>query len=161
VVSALVVLVMVLNSIDVGLFIVRSRTLQVLLGFEDKETYIAHNLGWYQPAMQALRELPDEYKVLMLLEPRSFHCRPRCEPDESLDRWRDDWSIHGNTQEILTDWRAQGFTHVLFLKAGAQVIREYGHLHYTPAELQALERLLDGLETVENFADVYILYDLR
>jgi hypothetical protein len=161
IVSALVVLVMVLNSIDVGLFIVRSRTLQALLGFEDKETYIAHTMGWYQPVMKTLRELPEEYNVLMLFEPRGFYCRPRCDPDEIFDRWRSDWSIHGNTQEILTKWRAQGFTHLLFLKAGAQVIREYGHLHYTPAELQALERLLDGLEAVKNFADVYILYDLR
>ncbi|HSV86967.1 MAG TPA: glycosyltransferase family 39 protein [Levilinea sp.] len=161
IVSALVVLVMVLNTIDAGLFVMRSRTPQVLLGLEDSDAYIAHNLGWYQPVMKALLELPQEYMVLMLLEPRSFHCRPRCEPDEIFDRWRYEWSKHANTEDILTGWRAEGYTHLLFHQAGAQAVQESGQLYYTSDEWQALDQLIGGIKEVKNFNDVYILYDIR
>jgi hypothetical protein len=161
IVSALVVFVLVLNTIDVGLFVLRSRTPQVLLGIESQDSYLAHNLGWYQPIMKALLDLPEENKVLMLFEPRGFYCLPRCDPDETLDLWLYEWQMHSDVAEILNGWRAEGFTHFLYYKAGAEQVYEYGQSHYTEEAWQTLDLLIQDLEQLQNFDNVYILYDIR
>jgi hypothetical protein len=159
--SALVLLVLLLNTIDVGFFALRQHAPQAVLGIESDETYLAHNLGWYQPAMKALVELPEGDRVLLLLEPRSFYCRPRCEPDETLDRWKRDWLYIKDPTEILQSWRSEGFTHVLFYQLGANFMRETSNPHYSVEEWLALDRFLAGFKQIANFGNAYLLYDIQ
>jgi hypothetical protein len=159
--SALVLLVLSLNTIDVGLFTLRQHAPQAVLGIESDETYLAHNLGWYQPAMEALVELPQTNRVLLLLEPRGFYCQPHCEPDETLDRWKRDWLYITDPAEILQSWREEGFTHVLYYQTGANYLNESGDLHFIEEEWKALSLFLADLEQIGNFGNAYLLYDIR
>jgi hypothetical protein len=131
------------------------------LGIESSESYLIQNLGWYQPAMAALLELPDEDRVLLMLEPRGLYCQPRCEPDETMDRWKRDWLYIKEPDEILRSWQDEGFSYVLFYQGGANFMRETGDLHHTEEEWQALDSFLAGLKQIQNFGDAYLLFDIR
>jgi hypothetical protein len=159
--SALVLLVLGLNMIDVGLFTLRARAPQVVLGIESSQAYLEHNLGWHYPAMQALVDLPEGDQAMLLLEPRSLYCQPRCEPDETMDRWKRDWLSAAPPAEILQSWRSEGFTHVLFYQAGANFMRETGDSHHSVEEWLALDQFLTGLKQTANFGDAYLLYDIQ
>ncbi len=164
VVGVLVVVVLGLNSLEVGLHAIQMGTVPTVLGFRDAETFLVDNLGWYGPAMDALRELPESSRVLMLWEPRSLYCAPLCEPDEIIDRWLreryENYSAGARTPvEILENWRNAGYTHLLYYKLGADFIR-LEDASYALDDWLALDALLNQLGTGENFGDTYILYTL-
>jgi hypothetical protein len=159
--AAMVLFVALLNTIEAGLFVIRQRVPQAVLGIESNDAYVAHNLGWYQVAMQSLLDLPEEKQVLMLLEPRAYYCQPRCKPDETLDRWQRDWRMIASQDEILTAWLEDGFTHVLFYRAGAEFLQFNNLLHYTEQEWTALDSLLSGLKLVQDFEQSYVLYEIK
>jgi hypothetical protein len=159
--AAMVLFVAILNTIEVGLFAIRQRVPQAVLGIESSDAYVAHNLGWYQVAMQSLLDLPEETQVLMLLEPRAYYCQPRCKPDETLDRWQRDWRIIASLDQIHSSWLEEGFTHVLFYRAGADFLRSNDLLHYTEQEWAALDSLLGNLQLVEDFDQAYSLYEIK
>ncbi|MEW5869525.1 MAG: glycosyltransferase family 39 protein [Chloroflexota bacterium] len=162
--GGLVLLALWLNVLDVGIDTLRLGSLQVVLGLHSSEKYLTDNLGWYAPAMQALKTLDPEARVLMLWEARSLYCWPHCVPDEALDRWLRELHDHGeniprSTGAILDGWRQAGFTHLLYYRAGAEFVRgEAGP--YLPADWQALDDLLATLPVVQNFGEAYSLYAL-
>ena len=110
--------------------------------------------------MDAVNGLPAGSKTLLLYETRSLYCRPDCFPDEILDRWKREWSIHHDEQAILDSWKAQGFSHILFYRLGAQFNRESGDPHNTAEEWQALDRFLAKLPEPVSLEGVYELYRL-
>jgi hypothetical protein len=161
----LVVMVLGFNTLQVGLDTIGRGTLEAIFGLHPPQTYLADNLGWFEPAMSSIRELPEESRVLMLWESRSLYCLPLCEPDEIIDRWlREryiDWAMKPKTpSEILQSWRMNGYTHLLFHKLGADFIRQNDRKNYNHEDWLALEMTLDLLKPVESFGDAYILYRL-
>ncbi len=88
VVGCLVLLVLGLNTFETGMQTVRQGVLRTALGVSTPDWYLGENLGWFGPAMQAVDQLPEGARVLMLWEARSFYCLPKCEPDEIIDRWQ-------------------------------------------------------------------------
>jgi len=161
-VSVLVVLVLFLNVLELGTEALRRGAPQVVLGQKTAEAYLADNLGWYGPAMQALRDLPAGSKTLLLWEPRSLNCLPKCEPDEVLDRWLVARYPQGNVSpqtpaQILQAWRLAGYTHLLYYRLGADFVRK-DNTHYQAADWQALDDLLGTLHEVKDFGRVYTLY---
>ncbi len=161
IVSALVILVLGLNLVEVGTSVSRQGALPVLLGIKDQESYLADNLGWFQPAMQAIRQLPAGDRTLLLFESRSLYCMPRCAPDEILDRWKRDRAALGDAEAIRQSWLKEGFTHVLFYRMGADFLVEANDPHHTPADLNALKSFLDTLPAPVDFGGVYQLYSLQ
>ncbi len=161
IVSALVVLVLGLNLVEVGVDVARQGALQVVLGLKDQESYLADNLGWYQPAMQAIRQLPDGDRTLLLFEARSLYCMPRCAPDEILDHWKRDRAALQDAGLIRQSWLNQGFTHVLFYRTGADFLVEANDPHHTLADLDALKAFLNTLPAPVDFGGVYQLYSLK
>jgi hypothetical protein len=97
---------------------------------------------------------------LMLWEPRSLYCAPRCQPDEVLDRWRSDFNEYHQSEAILSVWRQEGFTHLLVHQAGEEFIR-HDDDRYSPAEWQTLDELLDMLTPAANYGEAYTLYRLN
>ncbi len=128
-----------------------------LLGLQSQQQYLAHNLGDYAEAMQALRELPPGSRVLMLWETRSLYCLPVCDPDEVIDRWYTDRRLYQTPEQILAAWQEQGYTHLLLFQTGADFVR----LHHTgelpESDWQALDALLASLPTARQWED-YTLY---
>jgi len=161
IVSALVVLVLGLNLVEIGVDVARQGALAVVLGITDQESYLGDNLGWYQPAMQALRQLPAGDRTLLLFEPRSLYCMPRCAPDEILDHWKRDRATLQDAQLIRQSWLDQGFTHVLFYRTGADFLVDANDPHHTRADLDALKAFLNTLPAPVDFGGVYQLYSLK
>ena len=96
----------------------------------------------------------------MLWETRCFACIPLCEPDEVIDRWRVDLHTYGNPGALLEAWRMEGYTHLLYNKLGADFIREEVTT-YSPDEWRALDIMLSQVPLLEDFSDIYQLYDLE
>jgi hypothetical protein len=159
--SALVLLVLGLNLVEVGSDALVRKAPQAALGQEAQVDYLTGNLGWYYPAVQAVNGLPEGSKVLLLYENRSYHCRPICFPDEILDRWRRDRIEYDSAAGVLDAWRDEGFTHVLISRAGAAFLRESGDVHSTGDDWRALDDLYHLLGAGVDFGGVYSLHDLR
>jgi hypothetical protein len=128
-----------------------------LTGSQTRTTYLENNLGWYMRAMDAIRALPDDSKVLTLWEPRGFYCAQSCLEDATIDRWYLAMRSGKTAEEILAGWRAQGITHVLLFDTGAEFERA-GRSEYSPSDWEALERLQALLPVVETFGGGYTLY---
>ncbi len=158
-VGSLVVLILGLNTINLGLDVLSKGAAQTVVGIKSSQQYLDDNLGWYSPAVRSIQELPGEGDVLMLWEPRSLYCAPRCQPDEVLDRWRGDLHKHGQPESILNEWREMGYTHLLVHHAGADFVRQED-TRYSPAEWQALDALLERLPPMADFGEAYSLYRL-
>ncbi len=158
---ALVLLVVSLNTIEVGRLVIRQGVFQYLSGTRSEEDYIADNLGWYQLAMQAVRELPEGKQTLMLFEGRSLYCYPRCAPDEILDRWKRELHEFKSAQAIRMHWKELGFTHILYYRSGAEFLVEAGDPHHTADDLAELQAFLKTLPAPIDFGAVYQLYSLE
>ena len=161
----LVGFVLVLNVVELGLSTVRQGAFQVLFGLRTSASFLEDNLGWYAPAMQAVRNLPDGSRVLMLWEARSLDCLPVCEPDEVLDRWL--WERNGqvenppqSVENIRQAWVEAGYTHVLYYRLGADFLRQ-NSIKYQTEDWQALDELLSELPVAQSFSDAYTLYLLE
>lgn len=160
--GALALLVTGFTAVELGLYTLDQSPARQVLGLETEESYLARNLGWFEPAMGALGALPAGSRVLMLWEPRSLYCQPLCMPDEVLDRWlveRHTPGLDGQPGAILQRWADQGFTHVLYYKLGAEFQKVHAP-HYQGDDWLALEQLLAGLEFQASFGDTYVLYRL-
>jgi hypothetical protein len=159
IVTVLVGLILGFNILQVSSEFVHSEALNVLFNTKTPDDYLNDNLGWYYPAVQAVVALPDNPRVLMLWEPKSFYCQPRCMPDEVLDRWRYARHFAGEPADILDMWRDAGYTHVLFNRMGAKFIRS-DDASYQGADWVALDDLLASLGDPVDFGGAYELYSL-
>ncbi len=158
--TTLVLLVLVFNLFEVGAFTWKSGAPQAAAGLMSQEDYLADNLGWFQPAMQAVRELPEGSRVLMLYEARSLYCAPACSPDEILDRWKRDLNTYGDSSAILASWKQEGYTHLMVYTAGVDFMRTADDPHHPLSDLTALDAFLAQLPVPQSFGGVYALYTL-
>ena len=164
VLQAAVALVLALTLVNSLLSFVHERPLPVLLGIETREDYLAHRLGWHYGAMNHLNaELDAEASVVLLWEPRSYYCSVDCCPDALLDRWLHTTQVYGHDPLDIADaWRDQGVTHVLLHRDGLDHILEAGFDPVTPADMEALEALLEEeAALVQSFGSAYELYLLE
>jgi hypothetical protein len=157
--GALVTLVLALSALESGLHIIQQNSLRYLAAIENRNAYLEHNLGWYAPAVQAVKELPESTQVLLLFEPRSLYCLPGCQPDEVIDRWLADLDRLGDAQVVLADWRESGYTHLLYNQAGVEFLQTQDE-HFDYVNWDALDTLLAGLPVTADFGGAYILYEL-
>jgi hypothetical protein len=162
----LIALVLGFNAFEVVATTLQQGAPNAILGLKPDADILADNLGWYAPAMQALRQLPPNQRALLLWEPRSLYCLPRCDPDEVLDRWKRERTAvlgaePGENDAILSNWRAAGYTHLLYYRLGADFIRQEGRLAYTPEDWLAMDALLNNLRLVQDFGSTYALYSLE
>lgn len=159
--AALVLLVLGLNTFQIAVNTASKDALRAVLGLTSEAEYLAGNLGWYAPAMQAVRELPAGSQTLLLLEPRSYYCAPACRPDEILDRWkRDSQAYQDDGQAIIKAWKVEGFTHVLLLRTGLEYFREHPDVYHSTDEMLALDKFVKTLPAPKSFGGAYELYSL-
>jgi hypothetical protein len=137
-----------------------SNPMAVILNLENRASYLIRQLGGYETAMQTLESLPGKPQVLMLWETRSFECLPKCDPDEIIGRWYDDWSVYQNSSSIIAAWKRQGYTHVLLNRNGADFVRKYDANAPGPEYWQGLQATLDALTPAWKNIGGYQLYQL-
>jgi hypothetical protein len=156
--SALVGLVLVLEACAEGLNFGRNNPVPVLVGRETESQYLADELGWYEPAMEAVNSLPLGSRVVFLWEARGYYCTSDCLPDEIIDRWWHLLRVEGDSRSVVDGWRAQGVTHVLVYDEGARLEKAEAPL-YRPSDWEQLRSLEQTqLTLVSDFGGVYSLY---
>lgn len=158
--NAFVLLVMVFNLLEVGAKVVGQDAWRAASGARSEKDYVADNLGWYQPAMWAIRDLPVGNRVLLLYEARGYYCAPTCVADEVLDRWKGDWDTNRNDEAILEAWREEGFTHVMAYSAGMEFLRTGDDPNHPAEDIEALEQLLEKMPLEADFGGAYDLYEI-
>lgn len=156
----LILLSLGFNIIETSVDTIRRNVPNVLLGLITSKSYLSHNLGDYEQAMQVINELPADSKILMLWETRSLACLPNCDPDEVIDRWYDDVHSNKNPVEVSELWIAQGYTHVLVNQAGKEYIQVNDH-RFTNSDWEMLDNILDKLSPPVVIDDSYFLYILK
>jgi hypothetical protein len=159
-----VVLVLALTLVRTGLDLVAGNPIGVVLGVEERESWLSRRLGWYYAAVEDInRELPPGSVVLFLWEPRSYHCVLDCRPDALLDRWLHTTHLHGHDAEAIgAAWRAEGFTHVLLYRLGYEAVVEAGFDPVTPADVRTLAALVEEhLQPIAEWGGIYALYALN
>lgn len=159
--AALVLLALGANLLDTSTNTLRQGSLQNLLGITNDAQYLTTNLGWYQVALEAIRDLPEGSRVLMLYEARGYYCTPRCSADEILDRWRRDVTTYQTDAEILASWLSQSYTHVLVFSTGVQFLRGAEDPHHPAYFFDRLDSFLSTLPQPTLFGNDYALYSLR
>jgi hypothetical protein len=162
-----VALVLAANLCAQCLYTLNRRPLPVLVGAESRDDYLARNLGAHYAAMQLVNESvsPSE-RVLFLWEPRSYYSRVPTEPDAILDRWpwlvsRHDGAPPAVAAAVAGELREQGYSFVLYHRAGAELVRRARLDPLTKQDWKALDAFLDGcLVERARVGDAYVLYAL-
>jgi len=157
----MVIFVFILTAISEMLFFAKANSLRVVTGFQKQEAYIAEQLGWFGPAMEAVNSLPEDASVIMFWEPRSYYCEVPCSPDAILDRWWYMMRTVGTAGEVADRLRKQGFTHVLMYDFGIQLERESKSLFESEDwdEFQCFKE--EELYLIKQLGDVYSLYEIH
>jgi hypothetical protein len=157
--GALVLLMFSFNLFATWTGFIARNPLAYVIRQEEEQTYLSRNLGAYASAVEAIRDLPAESRVLMLWEARGLGCWPKCDADEVIDRWYEEVRTQQTPERILTAWQEQGYTHVMLFRSGADYIRER-EPRYTTGDWQKLETLLAHLHP-PTVVGSYELYSLR
>jgi len=118
--------------------------LPVALGVQTEDSYLIDHLGTHYVAMQEVRKLPANVRVLTLWEPRTYYCGERCIPDSMIDQWWHDREVYGDPKKILEHWQDKGYTHLLVFESGEQFL--YKDEPYDPLDDQDIAAL-DELRT--------------
>jgi hypothetical protein len=148
------------SVVDVVVTTLSRGALQVLFDINTSQDYLENNLGWYAPAVESVSDLPSSARVVMLWEPRSYDCVPKCDPDEILDRWLFELEKNGTADIILGQWREAGYTHLLFNRFGADFVKQNDQ-RYRPDDWEALENLISMLPSPVDFGGSYYLYSIE
>ena len=154
-----VLLIVGLNLWQDAINMVQSGPASVILGVRSREDYLADNLGWHAVAMRGVKSLPVNSKTLFLWEPRGYYAPLEIQADVWIDRWYLDRISIGEPELILDAWQEQGFTHLLVYRSGAQFEKAQKEA-LTEDDWRALDELLSGLPTLEEFGGAYELYSL-
>ena len=162
-----VVLVLAANLCYQSYNTLRQRPLPVLVGLESRADYLARNLGAHYAAMELLNErVPEQGRVLFLWEPRSYYSHVPAEPDAILDRWpwllsRHDAGDRERQSAMAGELREQGYTHILYHRAGAELVRRTGLDPLSEQDWIALDDWLEFyLDPQAQIGETYVLYAL-
>lgn len=131
-----------LNLLSNILVTVRNRQLDVLVGLETRQEFLARNLGTHYAAAQWINaNLPDNARVVSLWEPRVYFIERAVEPDPVLDRFAHLQFRYGDADKIADEWQQQGFTHVLLWRAGLNDLLQSGYDPIGQPEMSTLQEL--------------------
>ena len=158
--SMLVAFSLGLNAYETGMSLLRRDALKFVTGQMGESKYLAQSLGNFAPAMDSIRNLPRGSKVLLLWETRGYYCVPICNPDETIDEFKDSLVLHRSPESIIAAWNDKGYTHVLLNNLGADFVRKDDLLRYVPTDWDAFDALIASLNEIETFGSAYTLYEL-
>jgi hypothetical protein len=157
--GALLILVFLLAGWQDSIEVVSTSPLKVAMGIESRQAYLENNLGMYAVVMQSLKDLPQGSKTIMLWEPRGLYAQGNVQPDEWIDTWRVAYWTYHTPEAILQSWRSQGFTHILYYKFGADMIRD-GDRQLDAKGWSTLDQLVNSIPNPIAYGDAYYLYTI-
>lgn len=157
--TAVVALVMFFVLWQDSYLVSRLSPLSVVIGTRTRQEYLENTIGYTPRAMQALEDLPEDSRILMLWEPRGLYAPLNAQADLWIDRWRTDRRELGKPEKILRRWKDEGFTHLLVYTPGVDLIAPQ------PGEQPGmnwlvLQETLAQLPEPTPIGDTYLLYPL-
>lgn len=158
-----VLIVLTVALFNTSLGFIRADRLRVTFGMQSEEDYLAQAMGVDYLAMQQVNALPQEAKVLLLWEPRTFYCERTCTPDSLINQWWHDRQLEPDPHTIADGWREQGVTHVLISDWGMDFLlreeQKFGSL--SEADAAALDEVRrEDLTLVWDIPGIYSLYEI-
>ncbi len=159
--QAAIILVLLLNFIQISKDLVKKGTFSYLFAFENRQTYLEDNLGWYALAMNEMSNLTPESKIISIFEPRGYECVPKCDPDEILDHWKIAYSKNKDFQSIQEAWVNAGYTHIFVNQQGIDFLKVNPDPHHPVDELLELESFLSTTQLIKDYDGIYRLYKIQ
>ena len=157
--NVLISIVIGLTIFANGLFILQRNPLAVAFGAQTREGYIARVNPSYAALLQSMEDLPAEAYVYSLFEPRSYGLPRQTQPDVSLYNFAHDWHLYRTPPEILRQWKARGYTHVIVYERGLNFMMESPSSKFILAMQTALADTVSRLNLLLQTPDkVYTIY---
>ncbi|MGB5844037.1 MAG: glycosyltransferase family 39 protein [Anaerolineales bacterium] len=157
-----VIAILTINLVNASLSVIERNPLAYTTGLETLERYLEKVQPSYTQAAQLVGKSPEDSKVYFLFEPRSYYMPRTVQPDATLDNLSHGIYLYGDSDGVLASWQAEGFTHVLIYRRGADFIK--GNAHKFSSEHQvALEFIIQNhLDWVGSTSDgAYEFYSIH
>lgn len=159
--NALVRIVLALTVFETGLFTLQRNPLAVAVGAQTREQYIARVNPSYAALAQVMDDLPGNASVYSLFEPRSYALPRSTQPDPIVANFAHDLHLYGAPEEIIRQWKAQGYTHILVYERGRQFMLDNNPAYQSLPLRNALTETLALLSLTRQTADgVYSIYQI-
>jgi len=94
-------------------FILQYRTLDVVIGRESRDEFLANAVGDYPASRYIKEQLEDNHKIMMLGDGRGYYCLPKCVPDPDHFRWAGEIASMRGESTFSLWFQEMGFTHVM------------------------------------------------
>lgn len=160
VLNGMIIFVLLLTIVEISSAIIQKRTLDLIAGQMDRRTYLKHNLGWHSVALEEIRTREPEKSTLLLFEPRSLYCLPKCDGDEWLDEWYlASLDLGVKPEAIISRWKEEGYQFVLIFHSGVEFVRQTDE-RYQKRQWEVFDQLVAMLVEQQTFGQVYTLYSL-
>lgn len=141
--NILVMLFIGVNLLDFGLFVLARNPLAVAVGIEPRQAYYERFQSSYADALELVDGTPPEASIYFLYEPRSYGMERSIQVDLILDNLGHDFYLYRSPEGILEAWAEQGYSHVLYQRAGDPLLSH-------PEETARLFSLLEVVSETSN-----------
>jgi len=111
--NGMIALVIAVTLLDNSLSLIFRRPLAYALGMESRQSYYERMQPGYAAALALVDSTPADSRIYFMFEPRSYGMTRAVQPDPINDNLMHDFYLFGSAEAILSDWQAQGYTHVL------------------------------------------------
>lgn len=157
--NIIVSIVLALTVFEIGIFTLQRNPFAVAFGAQTREQYIARVNPSYAALMQTVDELPANANLYSLFEPRSYDLPRRIQPDPIVANFAHDLHLYKTPGEIIQQWKARGYTHILIYERGRQFMLENNPDYRSPSLQNALPETLSLLQLTRQTPDqVYAIY---
>lgn len=158
IVRSMLAFTVIVNLLNFSLQVVVRNPLSVAIGITSRKAYIEKQQPGYAHALALLKNVPENAKVYLLFEPRSYGMNIQVQPDIINTNFSHDLWLYKTPENMIAAWKRQGYTHILLSKSGADFIFQNGNFSSSNEEaaLKQVEILLDLMD--ESQSGDYILY---
>lgn len=157
--NIIVSIVLAMTIFEIGIFTLQRNPFAVAFGAQTREQYIARVNPSYAALIQTVDELPADANLYSLFEPRSYDLPRRIQPDPIVANFAHDLHLYKTPKEIIQQWKAQGYTHILVYERGMQFMLENNPDYQSPPLQTTLLETLSLLQLVRQTSDqVYSIY---
>jgi hypothetical protein len=152
----MLMLVVVVNLLNFGLQIVVRNPLAVAIGITSRQAYMEKRQPGYASELSLLRIVPDNTKVYLLFEPRSYGMNIDVQPDAINANFLHDLWLYKTPENIVAEWHRQGYKFILLSRPGADMV--LGNETWYPDLFEQTMKLL--IQIAESDDGNYVLYKI-
>ncbi|MBI5354312.1 MAG: glycosyltransferase family 39 protein [Chloroflexi bacterium] len=106
-------IVVLMNLFNFGLFTIIRNPIAVAAGMISRQQYVKSQQPEFAGAVELVNHIPNDSKVYILFEPRSYGVNVFVEPDVINSHFPHDVWLYATPEKIIASWVEQGYTHVL------------------------------------------------